>query len=259
MDGPAGAATEGIDLAGLTESMYFNLARGVRKLKGPLAVEMAVSDFLGIVDRAMGAVPPERFEETREDFLAGLIGCAIEDENTYALATLRALAVVGPESVRGFAAGAADEMAAEGVPDRAWARVIGMPTVGRCWWYGDPVGQVGVVLTFRYGDEEHSLNVLIDNDAGDGGILDSWVGDQPDLTWAEAERVVTQTPGMSLETIGWARARDLLTDAMTHPACPVEQDQVDTLAATAGVLRARVALLHGDIRPPVIWPAGTGG
>jgi len=176
------------------------------------------------------------------ELAASLVPAAEQDATPEALALLRILAAIGAAPLGAAATAAAERVTAAGVADPEWAAVVGSPTVGRCWHYGDVGGrQESVTVSFGYGDAEHALSVLIDH-GRDGRIKDAWVDDAAgllDKTWMAAEN----DPLIVFEPIEPADARDRLQKAVAAGECPGKPDEADDLTAHRALLRARVRYL----------------
>jgi hypothetical protein len=215
-------------------------------LHKPIDAELWGSDIIGALSGggpnatvgADGAVVPDIMAE----LTASLVPAAEASATPEALALLRILAAIGSPALTAAAAEAAERVTASGVTDPEWAAVIGSPTVGRCWHYGDVGGrQESITVSFGYGDAEHALSVLIDHGQG-GKIKDAWVDDAEgllDKTWMAAEN----DPLIIFEPIEPADARTRLENAVVAGECPGKPDEVDDLTAHRALLRARVRYL----------------
>jgi hypothetical protein len=156
--------------------------------------------------------------------------------------------VLGDPQTRQQAGSAADRVATSGVQDRPWAGVIGRPELIRAWWYGDDFGdQESVALQYDYHHREHTVSVLIDHQLG-GGVKDCWVAEGSrarGLRERTAARMA-ENPVAQFEDIDAARAIQILSTALDHPPCPVEDDQIEDVTRYLEILRARVATLAGS-------------
>jgi len=205
-------------------------------LRKPVDAELWGSDIIGALSD--GPDGPDVMAE----LTTSLVPAAEESATPEALALLRILAVIGTPALAAAATEAAERLTASGVTDPEWAAVIGSPTVGRCWHYGDVGGrQESITVSFGYGDAEHALSVLIDHGRG-GKIKDAWVDDAEgllDKTWMAAEN----DPLIIFEPIEPADARTRLENAVAAGECPGKPDEVDDLTAHRALLRARVRYL----------------
>jgi hypothetical protein len=195
----------------------------------PLNAELWGSDIVA----ALGAA----------DNHADAIAEAAEQAGTpEAMAALCALAAVGPDKLRAAASEAADRLTALGVSRPAWAEAIGHPTVGLCWCYGDALGEQEVVtISFRYGDSEHVISVLLDSGQG-GGIKNVWIGDSGDLL-DRTRKMAQGDPAMRFKMITQSDARARMDRAIAAGECPQRQEETAAVASTRALLRSRVALL----------------
>jgi hypothetical protein len=184
-----------------------------------------------------------------------------------ALAILRVMAAVGWPELRSIATQAADRMAAAtheapgreapgregsgreasgreapGLDEPPWGAVMGAPTVGECWRYGDDRGlQEAVTMSFGYGTELHVVSLLLDHGCG-GGIKDVWVGDAGDVL-ERTRAMADQDPAMIFEMISPADARVRALRAIAAGECPSQPDEIGNVSSTRAILRTRVALL----------------
>jgi hypothetical protein len=206
-------------------------------LHKPIDAELWGSDIIGALSGGGtdGA-------DVMAELTASLVPAAEESGTPEALALLRILAAIGSPTLKSAAAEAAERVTAGGVTDPDWAAVIGSPTVGKCWHYGDVGGrQESITVSFGYGAAEHALSVLVDHGRG-GKIKDAWVDDAAgllDKTWMAAEN----DPLIVFERIEPADARDRLAKAVAAGECPGKPDEVDDLTAHRALLRARVRYL----------------
>ncbi len=224
------------------------MVRAVAAASTPLAAELALSPVLGMLDRMAPeeSTPADR-AAMRRDLLSGLIAWAESAASPGALALLRVTAVLGDPETRQQAGSAADRVAASGVQDRPWAGVLGRPTLIRAWWYGDVFGdQESVALQYDYHHREHTVSVLIDHQLG-GGVKDCWVA-EGHRTRGLRERTaarMAENPVALFEDIDAAHAVQVLSTALDHPRCPVEDDQIEDVTHSLEILRSRVAALVG--------------
>src|ERR1017187_3624098 len=164
-----------------------------------------------------------------------------------ALAILRVMAAVGWPELRSAATQAANRMAgpgleAPGLDEPPWGAVMGAPTVGECWRYGDDRGlQEAVTMSFGYEAELHVVSLLLDHGCG-GGIKDVWVGDAGDVLERTRARA-DQDPAMIFEMISPADARGRALRAMAACEGPTQLGAVGNVSSTRAILRTRVALL----------------
>ncbi|HYO17269.1 MAG TPA: hypothetical protein VES02_01190 [Dermatophilaceae bacterium] len=102
------------------------------------------------------STPDERAAMSR-DLIAGLIAWAESAASPGALAFLRVAAALGDPPSREQAGSAADRLAASGVLDRPWVRLLGRPRLLRAWRYADVLGgQESVALQYDYHHREHT-------------------------------------------------------------------------------------------------------
>ena len=164
-----------------------------------------------------------------------------------ALAILRVMAAVGWPELRSAATQAADRMAAPGLEapgldEPPWGAVMGAPTVGECWRYGDDRGlQEAVTMSFGYEAELHVVSLLLDHGCG-GGIKDVWVGDAGDVL-ERTRAMADQDPAMIFEMISPADARVRALRAIAAGECPTQPGEIGNVSSTRAILRTRVALL----------------
>ena len=164
-----------------------------------------------------------------------------------ALAILRVMAAVGWPELRSAATQAADRMAAPGLEapgldEPPWGAVMGAPTVGECWRYGDDRGlQDAVTMSFGYEAELHVVSLLLDHGCG-GGIKDVWVGDAGDVL-ERTRAMADQDPAMIFEMISPADARVRALRAIAAGECPTQPGEIGNVSSTRAILRTRVALL----------------
>jgi hypothetical protein len=239
--------------AELIAPVYAQAMRAMRGVRTALAAESAAAELLGLVSLAMmSGIAEEEYHDALAHFFSELVGHARRDAKPASLALLRAMGAVAPSPLAEVARETADLLAETGVKDRPWAAIIGRPTPMRCWRYGTPgTGQESVTVTFGYRGQEHAVSVLIDHDLG-GGVKDCWVSDDPNTLWQKTSAQFTRDPRTEFGPIPFARARDVLQAALAAAPCPVEDDQVEDVAAYLPMLRARVGLLtrpSGDGSP----------
>jgi hypothetical protein len=189
-----------------------------------------------------------------------------------ALAILRVMAAVGWPELRSAATQAANRMAARGLEapgleapgleapgleapgleapgleapgldEPPWGAVMGAPTVGECWRYGDDRGlQEAVTMSFGYEAELHVVSLLLDHGCG-GGIKDVWVGDAGDVL-ERTRAMADQDPAMIFEMISPADARVRALRAIAAGECPSQPGEIGNVSSTRAILRTRVALL----------------
>ena len=233
------------------------------QLREPIDAELWGSDLIGALSRrtvgagqAAGGGPAGRAGLTGGGYQAqdaaeagvmaelaeSLVPAAERSATPEAVALLRVLGAIGTAQLSIAATAAADRVTAAGVPDPAWAAVIGSPAVGRCWHYSDIGGQQeSVTVTFGYGTAEHALSVLIDHGRG-GKIKDAWVDNAAgllDKTWLAAEN----DPLVVFEEIAPLDARGRLARAAAAGEGPAKPDEADDLAAHRALLHARIRYL----------------
>lgn len=206
----------------------------------PIDAELWGSDMIG-------ALSGGGFDGTdvMSDLAGSLVPAAEKRATPEALGLLRVLGAIGSPELKAAATEAAERMTADGVPDPAWAAVIGAPTIGKCWHYSDVGGrQESVTVSFGYGAAEHALSVLIDHGKG-GKIKDAWVTDAEgllDKTWLAAE----SDPLIVFEPIEPADASARLAQAVAAGECPSKPDEADDLTAHRTLLQARIRYLAAN-------------
>jgi hypothetical protein len=136
----------------------------------------------------------------------------------------------------------APDLEAPGLDEPPWGAVMGAPTVGECWRYGDDRGlQEAVTMSFGYEDEVHVVSLLLDHGCG-GGIKDVWVGDAGDVL-ERTRAMADQDPAMIFEMISPADARVRALRAIAAGECPSQPGEIGNVSSTRAILRTRVALL----------------
>jgi hypothetical protein len=215
-------------------------------LRRPIDAELWGSDMIGALSRhAPGDARAEVDAGVMAELATSLVPAAERDGTPEALALLRILAAIGSPVLQTAATHAARRVAGHGVPDPAWAAVIGSPAVGKCWHYSDVGGrQESLTVSFGYGQAEHALSVLIDHGRG-GKIKDAWVDDADgllDKTWLAADN----DPLIVFEEIAPADARMRLARAVAAGECPSKPDETDDLIAHRALLHARLRYLAAE-------------
>ena len=221
--------------------VVLNEARQVLShVRQPIDAELWGSDMIGALSGTGDAGTDVMTELT-----SSLVPAVEVKATPEALGLLRVLGAIGSPELKAAATQAAERVTARGVPDPEWANAIGSPTIGKCWHYSDVGGrQESVTATFRYGDAQHALSVLIDHGRL-GGIRDAWVADADgllDKTWLAAET----DPLVVFEEIGPADARARLATAIAAGECPVKPDEMDDLTAHRALLHARARYLAAN-------------
>jgi len=111
-----------------------SLMREVTECRTALSAEVALSRLMGM---ARLACPLGTSWDEQSRYVNALMGdmtvTAYEDGSEEALALLRVIAVLGGPTVSKRARAAAERLAAAGVPDRPWVRVLGRPTFVGAW------------------------------------------------------------------------------------------------------------------------------
>ena len=231
------------------EGLVALMLAAMSRCRRPLDAELAVCEGLAPVDQAApDEATPEQRREARRSLTTQVMARTALAADPDALALLRVCAVLGEPAVRALARSTADALAAAGVPERPWARLVGRPRALRAWRYGDLFGsQESVCVMFGYNAREHVVSVLIDHRRG-GGVKDVWLSDgraarSLRTTMAEA---MSGEPACFIEDVELTRAAVLLRGALDEPPCPEQPDQVEDVAAYLPLLRARTALLPGS-------------
>lgn len=233
-------------LTDLVGDIASEMVRAVAAARAPLDAELALSPVLGMLEQL---APEESTADDRaamrRELLTGLITWAESTASPAALAFLRVASVLGDQPDRGLAEAAANRVAASGVADRPWARLLGRPELLRAWRYADVFGeQESVALQYDYYHRQHVVCVLIDHQLG-GGIKDCWVAegrktrDLRDRTAAQ----MANNPMAVFEDIDAGDARRILTLALDQEPCPVEDDQIHDVTYCLEILRSRVRTL----------------
>jgi hypothetical protein len=209
-------------------------------VRQPIDAELWGSDMIGALSGAEPAGP-----DVMSELTSSLVPAVEMKATPEALGLLRVLGAIGTPELRAAATAAADRVTAHGVPDPDWAAVIGSPAIGRCWHYSDVGGrQESLTVSFRYGESEHALSILIDHGRG-GKIKDAWVDDAEgllDKTWLAADN----DPLIVFEPIAAADASERLTKAIAAGECPSKPDEVDDLTAHRALLHARARYLAAN-------------
>jgi hypothetical protein len=199
----------------------------------PLDVEVLASDVLGSWWKRL---PPG--EDPDAVFGEGAIGHAARAGTREAMASLRALAVLGvTPAQRSAASNAAAALAAVGVADPPWAATIGRVRVGACWRLADVFGdQASLLAVFGYGSREHGLVALVDFNHLGGWVKDLFVTPEPARLLRELRKTARFEPFAVLDQVDPAEARRLLevglaaTDATWEPEVSDELRQFRALA-----------------------------
>ncbi|MGP7999488.1 MAG: hypothetical protein ACLPKI_19545 [Streptosporangiaceae bacterium] len=200
------------------------------EITSPLEAELWGSDILA----ALGGLHSPAAQ--------AIVPAAERSGSPEALAILRVLSALGWPELQAAAAAAAGRLAAQGVPDPAWAAELGSPGVRECWRYGDDRGlQEAVTMSFAYPAGQHVVSLLLDHSFG-GGIKNVWVGEAGDVL-ARTEAMAADDPGMTFEMITPADARRRAERAIAAGECPGQPDEFSSVASTRAILRARVARL----------------
>lgn len=201
----------------------------------PVDAELWGSDVAGALAATSGGVAGATAA------LADVLVPAAEQAATgTALAVLRIFSVLGDAELRAPAAEAAGRLAKAGVPEAAWADVLGDPAPGPCWHYADVGGrQESATMTFRYGAREHAISVLIDHTKG-GKLKDAWVTKGPDQLIV-AELAVGSDPLVVFEPLDQADAVARIRQALSAGEAPERSDQADDITAHRALIRARLS------------------
>jgi len=213
---------------------------------GPLDAELWGSDILA----ALGGLNGNAANE--------IVPAAEATGTAEALAILRVFAAVGWPELRSAATQAADRLTeqgqdargldARGLDEPPWTALMGAPTVGECWRYGDDRGlQEAVTMSFSYEAERHVVSLLLDHGFG-GAIKDVWVGAAGDVL-ARTRAMADQDPKMVFEMISPSDAHARAVRAIAAGECPTQPDEIGNIASTRAILRARVALLPVTAEP----------
>ena len=124
-----------------------------------LNAEMQASSLIALPLLSGGA-------ETEHNLLAAALVDAAEaraDEPETAAAFLRLLMALGPRAVKREASDALADLTGDGIYPPEWVTSIGKPEAGQAYRGRDLFGdREAVLVTFRYGDAEHALLVLLD-------------------------------------------------------------------------------------------------
>jgi len=115
----------------LIAPVYFQAEFIMRRIRKALDAELTVSELLGLISSSIcHEVAADALEAALSVLVTHLVTFAEGQATPGALALLRGLSVVAPEPARTAAEASATRLADAGVPDRAWAKAIGRPTVG---------------------------------------------------------------------------------------------------------------------------------
>jgi hypothetical protein len=200
------------------------------EVSSPLDAELWGSDIVG----ALGSA---------DDHADAIAEAAERSGTPEAMAALCAFAAVGTDKLRSAAGDAAGRLAALGVRRPAWADIVGQPSPGVCWCYGDARGDHEVVtMSFQYADAAHVVSVLLDRAQG-GGIKNVWIGDGGDLL-DRTRKLSQEDPAMVFRMITQSDARARMDRAIAAGECPQRQDETAAVTSTRALLRSRVALLQ---------------
>lgn len=184
----------------------------------PLQVELLISE----ISTPWSLSPGDA--DTGPDVMIGqgFINYAERIGTPAAHAVLRGLTAIGSARQRSTASAAADRLAAQGIPEPAWAGGLADLRVTGCWAIGDVYGdQTDVVLGFERGGERHSVVVSIQHNMGEIAT-DIVVAAGPERMLAEVADQVRQCR-MTVQESSPAVARGLVevalaaTDTMVDP------------------------------------------
>jgi len=160
----------------------------------PLEAEIISSEFLDIVRSpdSMGTVEPGR------GLVFDVLEFAAGQGSPAAVALARGLAAIATtEEERAKARDVADALVAAGLPDPAWASVIGRPSPGRSWIMSDAYGDASnVAIEFSYGEDRHLLLNLIDFSLLGGWAKDIFVTWDPDETLGMLRSAAADSDGL---------------------------------------------------------------
>ncbi|MGH7369665.1 MAG: hypothetical protein ACREIN_02110 [Candidatus Methylomirabilaceae bacterium] len=193
------------------DALVGSVLRGGRELlerEDPFQAEGWASQMLGLWFKV--PIPPlDRFEFEKQIRIQAVE--AAEGAGTpEALAVLRAFAAMSPDPIAPIAWGAAERLAARGVPDPLWSKEIGNAEFLGAWKLSDPYGdQDGYYFSFRYPSREpHLLMALVDNNIG-GIVRDASFGTplediRETAAAIEGAQVVDAEAGPSAAAVGRA-------------------------------------------------------
>ncbi len=160
----------------------------------PLEAEVISSEFLDIVRSpdSVGTV------ELGRGLVFDVLQFAAGQGSPAAVALARGLAAIATtEEERAKARDVADALVASGLPDPAWARVIGRPSPGRSWIMSDAYGDASnVAIEFSYGEDRHLLLNLIDFSLLGGWAKDIFVTWDPDETLGMLRSAAADSDGL---------------------------------------------------------------
>jgi hypothetical protein len=205
----------------------------------PVDAELWGSDMIGALAGAAVDVPTVMTTLTHD-----VLPAAEKDATPESLALLRIFGAVGDARLRVAARAAADRVAAGGVPDQAWAAVIGTPRTEESWHFADTSGQQeSVTITFSYPQgAAHAFSVLIDHSRG-GKVKDIWVGEAVGLA-AKTRQAAEADPLVVFESLPVEDALTRLRTAVRAGESPQDPDQRDAVTAHRALLAARLELAN---------------
>lgn len=224
------------------EDAFLREAEPLLHTDDPLQAEMFASALVGL----LSAGPFGGKDEPAQ--LPAVIEGLGSLQRAEALAILRGLAAVlpWPEAVR--VRRAAEEMAANGVAEPAWAAQAGQAAVTEEWLMSHVLGDGdNVLLVCRYpGGYEHSLVVYIDHNLGTL-VKDAFVG-PPDAV--EHFRAMVDDEDTTIEPIEPADAAARIRQAMELSDITFPPIETDTWPAVRALLAARLATMPADGSAP---------
>lgn len=230
--------------------------RGGRELlevEDPLDAERWASQVLGSFYKL--PIPLSARDELEATIGPAIVEAAEAMGGPEGLAILLALASVLEDDLRGPAEEAAERLRARGIPEPAWAEVIGRPAFEGAWRLADPYDdQLAYFATFRYPDRPgHVVMALYDENLG-GIIKDAAAGiprkdPRPRAERRPGARVSDADPGeMASRITGAIRAGDLYLD----------NDWTESFRHHRALLLARMRLLPAAPLPEPPEPPDEG-
>ncbi|HUY51527.1 MAG TPA: PIN domain-containing protein [Streptosporangiaceae bacterium] len=242
-------------------AVYDAIIEPMRNLADPASVpsafeaELVVSTLIGLVFRA--------------GLDGGFLTTALLDvadelarsSHAHAYPGLRALAVVGPPEISGYAARAADGIAAAAEragASPAWTGQLGQVTPGACVILADAYGETQTLLCeFAYADGAHAHSVVATLDATwHGSVVALTIADQPDQVRQQLGRRARRegTAVREIPAPDAAVALQAGIDAFLRHGRPPGADPKDEtyseLYAALNISRHRATTLAGHARQP---------
>jgi hypothetical protein len=228
------------ELSDLLARMAAAVVGDVHEVTDALDAEQWASALIGTWDAL-----PASGEDMPPVFFTGFIDALEQLGSPRALATLRAVAAVGPGARGTRASGAADRLAARGIAEAPWAAALGqaMPTAAALVVDEAFDDGVSVLVEFRGdGYEPHTLGVYIDHNLG-GLVKDVFVAGPLD----EIRNIFSRSAVVTIRDLALAEARARIDAAryiLDHTFDPPVSEDVQPARA---MLDARARLLPDGV------------